>query len=513
MSPQGCDKMPETWPVVYDSMKNFLRRNQIKILVLISFLFTACAPTIPTQLITAETPSSTQDAQEIKPTSMPTRPKYQPGELVDYVAQDGDTLPALAAHFNTTVDEIRQANPVIPNDVTTLPPGFPMKIPIYYQSLWGSSFQILPDSLFINGPAQVGFDTVQYVQNTPGWLKNFVAYTGEGTLVGGQIVEHVATNFSISPRLLLALLEYQAGALSQPTSPGDDDPYPLGFVDITHQGVYAQLVLAANILNNGYYGWRTGTLITLELADGRMEVPDPWQNAASIALQYYFGKVYLQEDYEDAIHGQGLLKTYTDLFGDPWQGDQPHIPGSLQQPEMLFPFAKNKVWAYTGGPHTGWGDGLPYAAIDFAPPSVSGGCTPSDEWVTAVADGMVVRAEPAMLVLDLDKDGNEQTGWVVFYLHLATEDMVKVGSILEAGQPIGHPSCEGGEATGTHIHIARKYNGEWISAGGPLAFNLEGWLAREGGLAYQGFLQKFGNTIQACVCSDQGSQIQVDMRK
>ncbi len=35
---------------------------------------------------------------------------------------------------------------------------------------------------------------------------------------------------------------------------------------------------------------------------------------------------------------------------------------------------------------------------------------------------------------------------------------------------------QGGEVTGTHVHIARKYNGEWILADGPLAFNLEGWI-------------------------------------
>jgi LasA protease len=42
----------------------------------------------------------------------------------------GDTLPALAAHFNTSVEKIRAANPEIPPIVTTLPPGMPMKIPI-----------------------------------------------------------------------------------------------------------------------------------------------------------------------------------------------------------------------------------------------------------------------------------------------------------------------------------------------------------------------------------------------
>src|SRR5215208_7634774 len=68
----------------------------------------------------------------IVPTPIPAptsgRPEYSPGELVDYTAQNGDTLPALAARFNTTVKEIRETNPIIPLDATTMPPGLPMKI-------------------------------------------------------------------------------------------------------------------------------------------------------------------------------------------------------------------------------------------------------------------------------------------------------------------------------------------------------------------------------------------------
>src|SRR5690349_16578996 len=70
-------------------------------------------------------------------TPLPTRTTYKPGELVDYMAQSGDTLPALAARFNTTVDEILVANPQIPRDATTMPPTMPMKIPIYYMGMVG----------------------------------------------------------------------------------------------------------------------------------------------------------------------------------------------------------------------------------------------------------------------------------------------------------------------------------------------------------------------------------------
>ena len=98
--------------------------------------------TRPTDLSALPDPLS----EGLTPTPLPTRQNFEPGELVDYVAQSGDTLPGLAARFNTTVPEIMDANPLIPPDATTMPPGLPMRIPIYFRSLWGSSLKIIPNS-------------------------------------------------------------------------------------------------------------------------------------------------------------------------------------------------------------------------------------------------------------------------------------------------------------------------------------------------------------------------------
>ncbi len=442
-------------------------------------------------------------------TPFPTRPAYEPAELVDYIAQTGDTLPALAIRFNTTVEEILAANEFIPPDATTMPPGMPMKIPIYYLPFWGSQYQILPDSLFINGPAQIDFDTRAFVDASPGWLKNHKTFASGATRQGGEIVEYIAANFSVSPQMLLALLEYELGALSQPELPLHINPeYPLGYKVRTHRGLYMQLVWAANLLNNGYYSWRIGSLTSFDLPDGTFERFDPWQNAATVALHYYFlqGEQDVQV-YRRNIGPDGFAFTYQKLFGDPWTEVQPHLEGSMQQPAMVLPFEAGKTWAYTGGPHTGWGSGLPFAAIDFAPPSEASGCVQSQEWATAVADGVVTRHETGVLELDLDGDGDPRTGWVVLYLHIATRDKAPVGKIVSAGDPLGHPSCEGGTSTGTHIHIARKYNGEWIAAEGALAFNLEGWIAKNGDTPYEGYLQRFSQTVTACTCSNAESQL------
>ena len=135
---------------------------------------------------------------------------------MEYTAQSGDTLANLASRFNSTINEILAENPVIPEDATTLPPGLPMQIPIYYEALWGSQFQIMPNCAFINGPAQIDFDTNRFVESQPGWFKNFEQFAAEEQRSGAEIVDYIATSFSISPKLLLAILEYQLQALSDP---------------------------------------------------------------------------------------------------------------------------------------------------------------------------------------------------------------------------------------------------------------------------------------------------------
>jgi LasA protease len=447
------------------------------------------------------------------PTALPTRPNYKPGELVDYVAQTGDTIPALAAHFNTSTDQIMAANPIIPAGATTMPPGLPMKIPIYFRSLWGTPFHILPDSAFVDGPAQIGFSPVAYVATQPGWLKTDSEYVPAASrnLTGAETVNYVATNWSISPRLLLAILEYEAGALTQENKPSKT--YILDFEQRIYARAsnlnYLQMIWAANTLNNGYYGWRTGTLTEFNEPDGTIIRPDPWQNAASVALEYFFSRITSGSEYDLAVGPTGFARTYEALFGQPADPDDALIPGSLQQPTFSLPFQRVQVWTFTGGPHTAWGTGQPYAAVDFAPPCDHPGCGSLDPrtYVVAMASGLVARSGSDGVMLDLDGDGDERTGWDIFYLHLAGEGRVALGQELKAGDYMGYPSSEGGEATGTHIHIARKYNGEWIPASGPVGFNLDGWVAHAGSAPYLGTLTRNGVVVVACACSDLYSEV------
>jgi LasA protease len=497
------DKSGQTF--IATIMNNKRPSRLIVITACVTFLITSCNLRVAYTNVSPTPVASPPNfsSQFFLQTPIPTRPTYKPGELVDYIAQSGDTIPALAARFNTKVDEILQANPQIPQEATTMPPGMPMKIPIYYMALWSSPFQIIPDHSFVNSPTSIGFNTAAFVASLPGWLKNYRVYAGGDWRSGAEMVDYVATNYSINPRLLLAILEYQGGALTQTEPPVKNNL--LGFKRPYWESPYLQLVLAANTLNNGYYGWRVGDLLEFERTDQILIRPDPWQNAGSVAIQYYFSKIFSGDNYSLATGPQGLILTYSNLFGNPWEDSFLLIPGSLQQPEFKLPFPSDQVWFYTGGPHTGWGSGEPFAAVDFAPPADKSGCfvAKDENYATATADGLVVRSTVNDgLALDLDKDGDERTGWVIFYLHLSQDQRAPLGAELHAGDKIGYPSCVGGHATGTHVHIARKYNGEWIVADSAIPFNMNGWVAHNGSRDYLGTLTKGGVSITACACGD-----------
>jgi murein DD-endopeptidase MepM/ murein hydrolase activator NlpD len=125
----------------------------------------------------------------------------------------------------------------------------------------------------------------------------------------------------------------------------------------------------------------------------------------------------------------------------------------------------------------------------------------------AAAPGLIVRTGDGAVLEDLDGDGYEQTGWVLFYMHVAASERVAAGTTVKPGDRIGHPSCEGGVSQGTHTHFARKYNGEWIPADGPIPFVLDGWVSQGLGAEYDGTLTRQGVTMEACDCRGPDNQI------
>lgn len=431
-----------------------------------------------------------------------------PGEIFTYLTQSGDTLTSLGLRFNIDPQRIA-ANPPLPAQGFLIP-GQQLSIPNVLGYVLESP-ALIPDSEAIYSPTSRDFDPAAFVQQAGGYLAEYQEWVDGRYLSGAEIIQRVASEASVSPRLLLAFLEYRSGwVFGQPANP-DSRRYPLGFHVPGKTGLYQELVMAGTHLNIGYYGQRYGKLPRMTFKDGQEAVPDPRLNAGTLGVQNLFAKFYRLEDWSEALYGPaGFVQLYYERFGDPWQraaGVEPLFLPGMQQPALQLPFTPGERWSLTGGPHAVWNSGSPRGAIDFAPVTGEESCAVSRAWVTAPAPGVIARAENNVVALDLDGDGDERTGWVLVFLHIANEGSAASGARLDLDDRIGHPSCERGNSTGTNVHIGRKYNGEWLAADGPLPMELGGWLVQAGPKEYLGTMTKNDKLVTASPVGPQTSII------
>jgi murein DD-endopeptidase MepM/ murein hydrolase activator NlpD len=457
----------------------------------------------------ASTPAATPTPGVLNPFIQPTlTPSYDAAPFL-YYAQSGDMLSAVAHRFGVEESEITSDADL--TRTTLIDPGTLLVIPNRIAEETTPNIQIMPDAEIIFSFTAADFDVKQYVQEQGGYLSKYKDWLGStGWISGDNAIERLAFENSINPRLILALLDFESRWVrGQPIDNFHKD-YPMGFNDYHYKGMSVQMVWAINNLSIGYYSWRAGTLTHIEFPDGSTMRLDPRLNAGTVAIQYLFSRNHSRSEWEQIIDPQsGFPAMYAEMFGDPWaraDAVNPIFPAALNQPPLVLPFEAGHEWNLTGGPHNAWGQLNPeiygnknsvFAAVDFAPATAHSGCEQTPTWVVAASPGLVVRSGNGAVVVDLDGDGYEQTGWALLYMHIAAKDRVPTGTWVETDDHIGHASCEGGVSTGTHLHFARKYNGEWVTADGPIPFIIGGWRVVAGEKAYLGKLVKDDQVVIA----------------
>jgi LasA protease len=440
-----------------------------------------------------------QVPQITEPTPTPNPPILLPtprSETVTYVVQQGDSLRRIAQQYQVSISQIVTFNEISNPDLISV--GQELLIPPPAFDAVASAFKILPDSELINSPSNAGFDVAVFVREHGGYLASYSEEVDGVTLSGSEIVARVALEYSINPRLLLTVLEFQSQWVTSSDPPEETRTYPMRYYDAWREGLYKQLGWAANLLNEGYYLWKLQAISTWMLSDSSIIEVDPTINAGTAGVLNLMRYFTTPSDWEWTVSEAGIFATYFRFFGYPFNfAVEPILPDDLEQPEMQLPFEDSALWSYTGGPHGGWNTGSAWAALDFAPPGEALGCFPSEAWVVASTPGEIVYSDHGAVIQDLDGDGIWQTGWSIFYMHIDSQNRVAVGTYLEAGDRVGHPSCEGGFSNGTHLHIARRYNGEWIAADGDLPLMMDGWVSSGYGVEYNGFLTKGDMVLEA----------------
>jgi hypothetical protein len=156
----------------------------------------------------------------------------------------------------------------------------------------------------------------------------------------------------------------------------------------------------------------------------------------------------------------------------------------VAMPGWRLPWSPSEQWFLTAGPHAwnpkaapGTPDALP-SALDFAPPDhgpswPEGDCPPSQQsalWLYPIAAGRVVQGKPWDVDGDPYVEIDHYDGRHSVYLHVADPPPeVDIGKEVLIGTTIGHPSCRnvsGGSATGAHVHLGFKLDGEWTDIRG-----------------------------------------------
>lgn len=415
-----------------------------------------------------------------------------------YTVRPGDTLSGISLRFDISLDELMRVNGL--TNANALQINQSLKIPVVVSRV-APDAKLLPDSEVVFSPAYASFDVAASANQYNGYLAAYREKVEGEWMTGAQILQLVAERYSVGPRVLLALMEFQSGWVTQSLLTANQIAYPMGNLDGYRQGLFLQASWAANRLNEGYYGKLTQRLEALRFKDRSRARIGSWVNPGTVAVQNVLALTADWNTWQSQIGEGGFIATYRKLFGDPNQfAIEPLIPTDLKQPALRLPWSDGEMWYYTGGPHGGWGD-FAWAAVDFTPNDVRGSCGVSRQWVLAAAPGKVIRAERGRVVLSLSNDDFPGKGWTLMYLHIANAGRASVGAQLNAGDRIGHPSCEGGIADSTHLHLARLYNGQWIDTQ-TMPMVLSGWTITPLDQEYEGKMTRGAESREACNCRD-----------
>lgn len=425
--------------------------------------------------------------------------------VATYTIKAGDTLESIADDLGIDASALMRENQLTAESI--LVTGSGIFVPAPQVGPTGSRLRILPDSELVYGPADAEFNAADFIRSQGGYLATFTEDVGSETLTGAEVVLRIAQDYSVSPRVLLALIEYRTGWLTRQAVDPETLDYPFHFMRASRPGLYYQLGWVARALNRGFYLWSANGIGGWKLKGNAYVPASPDINPGTAAIQTFFATQDTRFEWDRDVAPNGFAKVYASLFGDPFsRAIEPLVPSNLSQPSLALPFVHGERWSFTGGPHAAWDMGSAWAALDFAPADVQG-CAVSQQWVTAAADGYIVRARNGQVIQDLDGDGAEQSGWDIMYMHVFSQGRVAEGTYLQVGDRIGHPSCEGGVSDAAHLHLARKYNGVWIAADGAIPFNLSGFISSGNGVEYDGFLSSGASTLEAFAGVIPGNQI------
>jgi Zn-dependent metalloprotease len=343
--------------------------------------------------------------------------------------------------------------------------------------------KLLSDGQFPYGVNVENFDVAIYLSMIGSPLTGYAS-----------LIDERAHWYSINPRVLLAMLETQAGFVTAESL----DQQQLELLEYPESTFEAKLEHLTSSLAVAFYRhlYRSGgaeAQIALPTRDGATVDVDAEVNAGTFAIVSALAETSERNELSallDPSAPDGFVKTYRRLFPDSNPLDESNVVSPLATPpaDMLqLPFAVGDSWIFYAGPHDWGGDDTDVRAfLDFG---VGGSGTIPGRWVAAAAGGAVTRYDYTQGSEDCWVDIRHPNGWATRYYHVANLQVTDGISVTQ-NTLLGNPSeltCNRGTSGGVpHVHFGiMQPSGVFQPISGTV---LSGWRVVETGF-YDGYLE------------------------
>lgn len=316
-------------------------------------------------------------------------------------------------------------------------------------------------------------------------IEGFLQAKAPHLLPHAEVISHWAGYSSISPKVLLALMEQQSGALSKPQALAASRPFAdlsretsfAGQVkDVAHQ-LATMLYAQSQASGAAEFGAKNNTSPLHSLFAARGNQLSVANGVGDFAQTYarLFGKSFDVNALEKAP-----------ALSDAQQAGLARMAGPANG-FLQFPFPVGSSW-HVGGAHTNTGSGnYPMSSLDMSQGG-GWGSNQSNVWVTSSAAGTFKRHSSCFAEIV------HSSGWSTTYYHLMNIQYNTGASISKnvrfanPANTMGQALCNGGHSTGPHQHWSLKQNGAWYHLNGVY---LSGWQITATGSSYDTNCSRF----------------------
>jgi LasA protease len=315
-------------------------------------------------------------------------------------------------------------------------------------------------------------------------IEAFLASQAPHLLPYAEHISHWAGYSSISPRVLLALMEQQSGVLRHPNQSAQQLAQPFAKLS-AKQDFASQLQDVADQLATQLYrepshpgASEFSSQQAPSALDFLFDGNDPQaltqpQSQQQTAAANKFSQIYRQLFAEDFI---AISSQVDRQLGQ----KDPVIMAGPANGFLQFPFPLGQSW-HVGGAHINTGSGnYPMSSLDMSQGG-GWGSNQSGRWVSASAAGSFKRHSSCFA--EVVHSG----GWSTTYYHLMNIQY-NTGATVSKNTRIANPAntktqalCNGGASTGPHQHWSLKQNGSWTHLNGVY---VSGWRITATGSSY-----------------------------